>query len=80
MTHDDTGQGLVIMLLVLYFIPTIVASVRHHRNKLAITVLDVCLGWTLIGWVAALVWACTADVDRDARRFRLPWWPKDEPR
>ncbi len=88
LAHSDTnvngagsGQSLLIVLLVLYFIPAIVASVRHHRNRMAITVLNVFLGWTLIGWVAALVWASTADVEPreyGARRFRLPWWPKDE--
>jgi hypothetical protein len=35
--------------------------VRDHRQWLAIVVLDLLLGWTLVGWVAALVWACTAD-------------------
>ena len=63
--NNDTGsgQGLLIVLLVLYFIPAIVASVRHHRNRMAITVLNIFLGWTLIGWVVALVWASTADVE-----------------
>jgi hypothetical protein len=53
------------MLLAIYFIPSIVASVRHHRNKLAITVLNVFGGWTVIGWVVALVWA-----------RRLTWTPE----
>jgi Superinfection immunity protein len=52
------------MLLMAYFIPTIVAARRLHRNRLAILMLNIFLGWTLIGWVAALVWACTSDVDR----------------
>jgi threonine/homoserine/homoserine lactone efflux protein len=54
-----TGTGIV--LLVIYFVPAIVASVRKHRQTMAIVVLDLFLGWTLLGWVAALVWACTAD-------------------
>jgi hypothetical protein len=43
----------------IYFVPMIVAGVRHHHNRMAISVLNVFLGWTLIGWVVALVWACT---------------------
>jgi hypothetical protein len=53
------GVSLVIILL-LYFVPIIVAVVRHHHNALAIGMLNFFLGWTFIGWVAALVWACTA--------------------
>lgn len=47
----------------IYVLPTIVAYRRHHRQTLAITVLNVVLGWTLLGWVVALVWACTTDVE-----------------
>jgi hypothetical protein len=52
----------LLLILTVYFIPAIIASVRRHRQRLAIDVLNVFLGWTLIGWVVALVWACTADV------------------
>jgi hypothetical protein len=43
-----------------YFIPTFVANGRRHHNTMAIFVLNLFLGWTFIGWLAALVWACTA--------------------
>jgi len=45
----------------IYFFPWIVAGIRHHRNEGAIAVLNIFLGWTGVGWVAALVWACTTD-------------------
>jgi cytochrome c biogenesis protein CcdA len=45
--------------LALYFIPTIVAARRQHKNGRAIMVLNIFTGWTFIGWVAALVWAFT---------------------
>ena len=50
-----------IVVLTIYFLPAIVASARLHRQTMAIVVLDLLLGWTLLGWIAALVWACTAD-------------------
>jgi ABC-type transport system involved in cytochrome c biogenesis permease component len=56
--------GFLIWFLVIYFVPLIVALVRHHRQSLAIGVLNVFLGWSGIGWVAALVWACTSDTER----------------
>ena len=45
--------------LVIYFVPTIVAMVREHHNRVAIIVLNLLVGWTIIGWVIALVWAFT---------------------
>jgi nicotinamide riboside transporter PnuC len=43
----------------LYLLPSIVAAVRHHHNTVAIIVLNVFLGWTFLGWLAALVWSAT---------------------
>jgi hypothetical protein len=63
MIHNDW----LLFLVFIYFLPAIVANARHHRNRLAIFVLDVFLGWTFIGWVAAFVWACTADVVKQER-------------
>jgi hypothetical protein len=46
--------------LVGYFLPSIVARAREHRQMIAIAVLNAFLGWTVLGWVVALVWACVA--------------------
>jgi hypothetical protein len=43
-----------------YFIPGIVASLRDHHNCVAIWMLNIFAGWTFLGWVGALVWACTS--------------------
>ena len=53
------GAGILILIIgmIIYFIPTIVASFRGHHNFVAILLLNIFLGWTLVGWVAALVWA-----------------------
>jgi len=51
--------------LAIYFAPWLVAHDRGHLNQGAIFVLNLCLGWTLIGWVAALVWACTKQTPHD---------------
>jgi hypothetical protein len=45
--------------IALYFMPTLVAVMRHHRQRLAILMLSLFAGWTFLGWVGALVWACT---------------------
>jgi hypothetical protein len=48
--------------LVMYFLPSIVALARSKRDLAAIVLLNFFLGWTLIGWVVALVWAVKNDV------------------
>jgi heme/copper-type cytochrome/quinol oxidase subunit 2 len=49
----------VVITVLLYFVPAMVASNRKHSQTTAIAILNLFLGWTLIGWVAALVWALT---------------------
>lgn len=39
----------------LYFLPAIIAAVRHTHNSTGILLLNLFLGWTLIGWVIALI-------------------------
>ena len=56
-------NGIVLMGLfgVLYFAPTITAAIVRNRNTIAIAALNTFLGWTMIGWVVALVWALMAE-------------------
>ena len=44
-----------------YFLPWAVAATRQKSNTLAIALVNFLLGWTFIGWVAALVMACMAE-------------------
>lgn len=48
------------ILISFYFMPTIIAGAREHKNTGAIAVLNLLLGWTGLGWVGAMVWAFTA--------------------
>jgi hypothetical protein len=50
------------LFLCVYFIPAFAAHGRRHRETPAITMLNLFLGWTFLGWVIALVWACTSNV------------------
>jgi hypothetical protein len=47
---------------VMYFLPSVVALARSKRDITAIVLLNFFLGWTMIGWVIALVWACKTDL------------------
>jgi len=44
----------------IYLAPTLLAWNRSHHNQFAIFLLNLLLGWTVLGWIAALVWAATS--------------------
>lgn len=49
----------VVLGLGLYCLPIIIALIRGHANKSPIILVNLLLGWTLIGWAVALIWAFT---------------------
>lgn len=50
-------EGLILLgAAFLYFLPTLMALGRHPSAG-GILVLNLFLGWTLLGWVVALAWA-----------------------
>lgn len=52
------GEAMLILsAVVLYFLPAVLAYAHSHRQTPAILVVNLFLGWTLIGWVGALVWS-----------------------
>jgi hypothetical protein len=56
-----TAFMLLIFIIVLYFIPAIVAKAQERRQFVAIFMLNLLLGWTVLGWVGALIWALIED-------------------
>jgi len=61
---DEAAYGIVGLAIIIcgYFLPWIIAASRGHLNTMAIGVLNIFLGWTFLGWIAALVWSCTSNV------------------
>ena len=53
----DGLTGLLFINIPLYMLPTIIAGYRIHRNTAAVAILNFLLGWTGLGWVAALAWS-----------------------
>ncbi len=45
--------------LLVYLIPSMIALKRGHPQTGAICALNLLLGWSLLGWVASLIWALT---------------------
>ena len=56
----------VLVSCVIYFLPVLVAAARRCKAGAGILILNLFLGWTLLGWVAALIWAAVGEVTEDA--------------
>ena len=51
------GAGLFAILAAGYFLPSLIALLRGHRSAFGVFVLNLFLGWTMLGWIAVLVWS-----------------------
>ena len=50
----------LLALFLRYWLPTIVAVVRRTPSALGVAAINFFLGWTVIGWIVALVIALAA--------------------
>lgn len=50
-------NGAFWFLAIIYFAPSVIAILRGHLNMGALITLNILLGWTVLGWIAALVWS-----------------------
>jgi len=49
----------LIFSMLLYFLPTLIG--RHKADVMGIFIVNLLFGWTVIGWLIALIWACSAE-------------------
>ena len=65
------GMALLILFpMLIYFVPTISGWNTKHAN--GILVINLFLGWTIIGWIIALAWACSAPKEEVAKSETKP--------
>jgi hypothetical protein len=53
-------MSIILFLIAMYWLPTIIAVVRRTPSALGVAAINFFLGWTVIGWVVALVIALAA--------------------
>jgi len=56
-----TGILVLLVMIFFYFLPTLIAVSSKKRNRLAIFMLNLLAGWTIIGWVGVFIWSLLKD-------------------
>jgi hypothetical protein len=56
------GFGAIIIFFAAYFLPSIIAGKRQHRNTTPITLSNLFFGWTIVGWLVCLIWSTSSNV------------------
>jgi len=80
----DSRSGFVALLLAacivamaVYALPVLLAWSMGSPHRTAITLMDLLLDWSIIGWIAALIWAVMSgndgSFDEDPPPRREPW-------
>lgn len=71
---DGSILGLAILIgLSLYFLPTIIVEIRGAEHGARILWVNLIFGWTVLGWIAALIWALTKKAPTKVEPVHL--WP-----
>jgi hypothetical protein len=64
--YDNTVFVILLLLcLIIYMLPTLIAYARDVPSRQTITVINIVFGWTLIGWLIAFLWAMLAETSID---------------
>ncbi|MBN6741407.1 superinfection immunity protein [Acidithiobacillus sp. MC6.1] len=66
----DTTSGTMIVITIgvlvsalIYLLPALLAFAMGHPHPWGVLLVDLVLGWTIMGWIAALVWALWQSAD-----------------
>jgi hypothetical protein len=55
--HMFLTFAILFLIVVFYLLPCVIASTRKTGHQGAIFFINMLFGWTILGWVAALIWA-----------------------
>lgn len=61
---------LLLVALMVYFLPLLIATQRGHRNLAPIGLTNLFFGWTLMGWLITLIWAFSDNTERSNPRAK----------
>jgi len=61
MNENTVFVILLILIVIIYMLPTVIAIARDIPQRKAVAVVNIIFGWTLIGWIGAFIWALMAE-------------------
>jgi T4 superinfection immunity protein/zinc ribbon protein len=64
--------AIVGLAFIMYFLPWFVALRHHHRDAGLIALVNFLLGWTVVFWVACLIWATRPPAEVPKQAASLP--------
>ncbi len=70
-------MGFFIFCAAFYFLPSIIGWQKH--NAAAIIAVNVLLGWTVVGWIVALIWALSTPGPTPFGNWPSSWTPGPQP-
>jgi len=47
----------LLIIVVVYFIPSMMAYSMNKKDRFSILALNIFLGWTIAGWIGAFIWS-----------------------
>lgn len=62
------GIVAALIMISLYLAPSIIAYKNKKANYVAIIMLNVITGWTIIGWIGSLIWAFCKDTQTNQQQ------------
>jgi hypothetical protein len=70
---SDVGGGVLVFLFLavivaIWTVPMFIAAKRSHPQAVPIIMIDLFLGFTLIGWIVAFAWSLSAIPPRGGTR------------
>ena len=65
MNENTVFVILLIICVIIYMLPTLIAKARDIPSRHAVTMVNIIFGWTLIGWLVAFLWAAMAETSID---------------
>ena len=73
---DGLIMTLAIAFTLIYMVPSVIAFGRNTEYAVAIILVNLLLGWTVLGWIWALIWALDDAPKREATRQNYVPRPK----
>lgn len=73
------GAVIIVTSIMMYVLPTLLAFRRDRQKKWKIAAINILLGWTLIGWVVAMLMTYAYEPPREGEppdTTRVPGTPR----